>query len=160
MSGAFSAVRHGATPAAPTFVTVGAALQTAWARRIISGVPEATEWARSLAGILLARMHVAEVPLVAGSAIERNLRLVLGGRWNAAVASADRSPATLWHAEAAAWASIETHALRLQAAWLPGPGAVVAVAGLLAVDAWRTRAALEIAARGGKAPDEAFDVVA
>lgn len=147
-------------PGCSDLATVSAALQTAWARRILTGVPEATEWARIFAGVLLARMHVAHAPPVAGSVSDRNLHLVLGGGWDAAVALANRDSSELWRAEAAAWIAIEASALRLQTAWLPGPAAIVAVAGLLAVDAWRTRAALEIASRGGKAPDEAFDVLA
>jgi hypothetical protein len=48
----------------------------------------------------------------------------------------------------------------MQAGWRPAPSAVVAVTGLLAADAWRTRAALEMAAHGGAAPIEVLDVVA
>ena len=42
----------------------------------------------------------------------------------------------------------------------PGPGTVVGVAGLLGVDAWRVRGALELAARGGGRLAEVFDAVA
>ena len=155
---------------------VGVALQAAWARRVVFGVPEGGGWGRILAGLLLARMLAAGMPPVAGTAVDRNLRLVLGGRWEgvrslddlartlpraAAHALAEvRDVADLWRAEARAWSLIEADALQLQAGWRPGPAAVVAGAGLLAVDAWRARAALEAAARGGELPDEVVDVVA
>ena len=41
----------------------------------------------------------------------------------------------------------------------PGPEILVGAVALLAVDAWRVRAALEVAAHGG-GPLEALDVVA
>jgi hypothetical protein len=127
-------------------------------------------------GLLLARMIAAGTPPVAGSANDRNLRMVIGGRWTPTTKLADLTAvlsksasraldagdvaASLWRAEARAWKLLEKDALRLQRGWNPGPQAVVAAAGLLAVDAWRVRAALELAARGGRAADEVLDVVA
>jgi hypothetical protein len=155
--------------------TVGATLQIAWMRRVLYGVPEAANWARMFGGLLLARMLAAATPPAAGSSLERNLRLIVGGRWTSTTPLADlpSSIATcaaralgsdvagdLWHAEARAWSVLEQDALRMQRGWKPGPASVVAAAALLAVDAWRVRAALELAARGGHAPDEELDVVA
>jgi hypothetical protein len=163
-------------PGGTDMPTVGAALEVSWARRVAFGVPEAAGWAKMFGGLLLARMLAAGAPPEAGSPNERNLRLVIGGRWAGSAALADlpaslSKPAAralsageaagdLWRAEARAWTLLETDALRVQAGWNPGPGAVVAAAGLLAVDAWRVRAALELAARGGQFPDEVLDVVA
>jgi hypothetical protein len=102
--------------------------------------------------------------------------MVIGGRWSATTKLADLpsllstsasrtlagadTPDTLWRAEARGWNQLEADALRMQRGWNPGPEAVVAAAALLAVDAWRVRAALECAARGGRIPDEVLDVVA
>jgi hypothetical protein len=163
-------------PGGTDLPTVAAALQIAWARRVAFGAPETAEWAKMFGGLLLARMLVAGMPPAAGSANDRNLRLVVGGRWTAKTTLADLrtllphcaaralgtadDPDDLWHADARAWMLIEQDALRRQNGWNPGPGDVVAAAGLLAVDAWRVRAALELAARGGHAPDEVLDVVA
>jgi hypothetical protein len=162
-------------PGASDLSSVRAAMQAAWARRVAFGVPEAQGWAKIFAGLLAARM------VVAGQAsrsddIARNLRLVVGSKWqtvesfealasslpiSAAEALADvREAGDLWRAEARSWSLIEAQALRMQAGWRPAPSAVVAVTGLLAADAWRTRAALEVAAHGGRAPLEVFDVVA
>ena len=68
-------------------------------------------------------------------------------------------PTGLWRAEAGWWRRVEQdgfallHRGRFDAAPLIGAAAV------LAADAWRVRAALEIAARGGM-PLEVFDAVA
>lgn len=163
-------------PGGTDLPTIGAALTVAWVRRVAFGVPEAAEWAKMFGGLLVARMIAAGTPPVAGSANDRSLRMVIGGRWtdkttltalptllsrsaSRALDVADAADA-LWQAEARAWKLLESDALRLQRGWNPGPAAVVAAASLLAVDAWRVRAALECAARGGRMPDEVLDVVA
>jgi len=138
-------------PGADDIATVGAALQASWARRVAYGVPEASAWAGLFASLLIARMHAAGTAPEPGSVTERNLRLTPGARFE---------PTSSWISEARAWRSIEEQALGMGAGWRPGPGAVVAAVGLLAADAWRTRAALEIAARGGTPADEDLDAVA
>jgi hypothetical protein len=174
-------VRHGLAtsvwgdPGGSDLSSVAVAMQAAWVRRVAFGVPEAQGWARIFAGLLVARMVAVGYPSVAGAS-RRNLRLVLGGKWEsvpaigeladslstlAAQALADvREAGDLWRAEAGAWSLIEAQALRLQAGWRPAPSAVVAVSGLLAADAWRTRAALEVATHGGATPIEILNVVA
>ncbi len=163
-------------PGGADMPTIGAALTVAWVRRVTFGVPEAANWARMFGGLLLARMIASGTPPAAGSANDRNVRMVIGERWTATTRLADlpsllRGSAsraldvadvsdTLWRAEARAWKLLEMDALRLARGWNPGPKAVVAAAALLAVDAWRVRAALELAARGGRASDEVLDVVA
>jgi hypothetical protein len=163
-------------PGGTDIPAIGAALTVAWIRRVALGVPEAANWAKMFGGLLLARTIASGTTPVAGSAIDRSLRSVIGGRWtettklselpsvlsrcaSRALDAADAADA-LWRAEARAWKLLEQDALRLQRGWNPGPAAVVAAAGLLAVDAWRVRAALECAARGGRVPDEVLDVVA
>jgi hypothetical protein len=144
-------------PGGSDIAVVALGLQTAWARRVAFGVPEAAGWATAFAELMLARMRAAGTSPVPGSLTERNVRLVRG-RAAPALASGG-VPSDLWQAEARIWGLIEAQALRMHAGWRPGPAAIVAVAGLLAADAWRTRAALEVAARGGAAA-EVLDVVA
>jgi hypothetical protein len=53
----------------------------------------------------------------------------------------------LWRAERRWWARVETDALALARSPRPGPSVVLGAVALMAVDAWRVRAALEIATR-------------
>jgi len=162
-------------PGGSDLPSIVAAMQAAWTRRVTFGVPEAQGWAKMFAALLAARL-LASGKAFRSEAVSHNLRLVLGGKWeqvqsvdamagslplSSAQALAEvRDGNDLWRAEARSWTLIEAQALRMQAGWRPAPGAVVAVAALLAADAWRTRAALEVAARGGGAPLEVADVLA
>jgi hypothetical protein len=58
-------------------------------------------------------------------------------------------PADLWAAEARWWRAVEHDSEDLVRSPRPGPAVLVGAVGLLAADAWRVRAALEAAARGG-----------
>ena len=79
-------------------------------------------------------------------------------RW---VLAGVRDPVDLWRAEAGWWRRVEDDAFGLRRRAAFGRATVVGAAALLAVDAWRVRAALEVAARGGYGPAmEAFDAVA
>jgi hypothetical protein len=70
-------------PGASDLSSVGAAMQAAWARRVAFGVPEARDWAKIFAGFLVARIvAVGQVPR--SNDMGRNLRLVLGGKWESA----------------------------------------------------------------------------
>lgn len=162
-------------PGGSDLPSIAAAMQAAWLRRVTFGVPEAQGWAKMFAALLAARL-LASGQAFRSEPVNHNLRLVLGGKWEqvqsvgamaanlptsaARVLSDVRDGNDLWRAEARSWALIEAQALRMQPGWRPAPSAVVAVAALLAADAWRTRAALEIAAHGGKTPLEVSDVVA
>jgi hypothetical protein len=64
----------------------------------------------------------------------------------------------LWTAEAHWWARVERDAFLLVRRPQPGPATLVGAVALLAVDSWRVRAALELAARGGR--PEVLDAVA
>ena len=68
------------------------------------------------------------------------------------------APRDLWLAEAAWWARLEREASILLAKSVLGYPSVLGAVALLAADARRVQAALEIAARGG--PVEAYDAVA
>jgi hypothetical protein len=69
------------------------------------------------------------------------------------------SPDGLWRAEAAWRAAVERDGLRLLRTASLGSQTVVGAVAVMACDAWRTCAALEIAARGG-VPIEAYDELA
>jgi hypothetical protein len=68
-------------------------------------------------------------------------------------------PGDLWRAEARWWARVEQEGGALTRHPSPGHERVVGAVALMAVDAWRVRAALERAASGG-GPLEDFDAVA
>ena len=72
-------------------------------------------------------------------------------------------PADLWQAEAHWWTRVEREGYALLHRPISGPAPVIGSVVILAADAWRVRAALEVAARGGQADApalEAFDAVA
>ncbi len=69
------------------------------------------------------------------------------------------APADLWRAEQAWLARVEQDGLRLLRASSLGSGTVLGAVVVMACDAWRVRAALEIANRGG-GPLEAYDALA
>jgi hypothetical protein len=68
-------------------------------------------------------------------------------------------PADLWRAEARCWKRLEQDGNLLLRGSEFGVGPVLGAATVLAVDAWRIRAALEIASRGG-GPMGAYDALA
>jgi hypothetical protein len=82
--------------------------------------------------------------------------LPVEARWALAGIS---SPASLWRAERSWWARVEQDGFRLLRATAAGRGPVLGAVAVLAADARRVGAALEIAARGG-GPLEAYDAVA
>jgi hypothetical protein len=68
-------------------------------------------------------------------------------------------PADLWRAEAAWWKRVEDDGFALLHSRGSGPRPLLGAVAVLAVDAWRVCAALEVSDRGG-APLEVFDAVA
>ena len=69
-------------------------------------------------------------------------------------------PDQLWRGEGRFWAQVESDGAALLRRGEARVGSVVAVVGLLGADAWRTRAALELAAFGGGDLDGVLDAVA
>lgn len=151
-------------------------LEAAWMQRIADRVPEARGWAMAYAAIVLARIIASAAEGGAVTVARRTLCEVLGGRadgarsWSDLAACVPRAcawalegiehPTELWRAEARLWARIEREAFRLGATVQPGPEKIVGLVALLAADARRTRAALELAARGGGVLPSWFDAVA
>lgn len=95
-----------------------------------------------------AAMRAATVGELAGT-------LPSGARW----ALDGTVPATLWRAEASWRNRVERDGLRLLGGSPLGSGTVLGAVAIMACDAWRARAALEVAARGG-VPIEAYDELA
>ena len=149
------------------------ALRFAWARRVLGGVDEATEWAAGAVALLVARelllagrpaSDLARRPPGIGSAWREAtslpaLRAALPAQayW---VLDGVEDPSELWRGEAAWWRRVEADALRMSRAQL-GRRAVVGSVVLLGVDAWRVGGALEAAARGsGPGLTEVFEEIA
>jgi hypothetical protein len=145
-----------------------------WAERVATVDSHARDWAAAAVALLLASERFAAgrvaPPVLLAAAVS------LLGQRPADAASVDEmrrsmprrlawvldgvlSPADLWRAEAAWWSRLE----RDGSALLRTPGfdfsPVLGAAAVLAADARRIQAALELAARGG-GPLEAYDAVA
>lgn len=155
--------------------TIGLGLRIAWARRVLEGVEEAREWAAGALALLLARELLlagrrAEdlaVPRLSGIGLswreastlaELRERLPDEAGWTLAGIDDRRQ---LWRGETSWWKRVEQNAERLLRSSQLGRTTVIATVALLAVDAWRSAGALEIAARGGE-PDarEVFGQIA
>jgi hypothetical protein len=139
-------------------------LRLAWAARVRAGVPLAAAWAAGAAALVLATdlaarpgprtpTETAAVERVLGrDAADAATLPELGGalprpaRWALADVAAVEE---LWRAEAGWWLRVERDARAMTASSRFDLGPVLGVVALLAVDAWRVRAALELADRGG-----------
>ncbi len=147
-------------------------LRMRWAERLARSVPGTSRWASGLLAILVARelfvagrhpgpkawptSRLGKGWSRATSIRDLATRLPRDARWS--LEGID-DPADLWRAEAKWWGAVEGAALERLARFRPGqPEDVVACIALLGVDAWRTRAALAFAARGG-GRIEAFDEI-
>ena len=139
-------------------------LRLAWAARVRAGVPAAAAWAAGAAALVLAADLAAgpgpRTP-TATAAVERALgrgaaaattlpelgaALPRPARWALADVAAVED---LWRAEAGWWLRVERDARAMTASSRFDLTPVLGVVALLAVDAWRVRAALELADRGG-----------
>ncbi|HEY3437871.1 MAG TPA: hypothetical protein VGK35_09305, partial [Actinotalea sp.] len=145
------------------------------AARMAVEVRTAQDWAAGGTALLLAReLGFRTAPLLSGQARLLTSR-VLGPRAAAAgslTALQAALPATarwaltdvstpdgLWRAEAAWWTRVDRDALAMSRHGGPDSRALVGTVAMLAVDAWRVRAALELAARGGRVMED-VDAVA
>lgn len=143
-----------------------------WAERVARTVPGASDLAVGHLALLVARALFVEgrrpgrrgwpaAPLGTGwerAGSIRDLAARVPAAARAALAGVEDA-AGLWSAEARWWSTVERTALARQDRFRPGsPEDVVASVAILGADAWRTRAALEIASRGGR-PMEVFDAL-
>jgi hypothetical protein len=153
---------------------ISVALRLSLAERVSVEVRDARPWAAGAAALVLAR----ELGLRAAPPSTR-VRLLASRVLGRAAGNADSlaalraglpavaewalsdatEPEELWRAEAAWWARVDRDA----AGMAPQGGAdartLVGTVARLAVDAWRVRGALELAARGGRVVED-FDAVA
>ncbi len=156
-------------------------LRLAWADAVVAGVPVAAAWARSAAALLVLREVALErrqltppltrrasyvlgpafVDEVARGQTDMSvLRALLQSDTRSVLDDLDRV-GCLWRAEVSWWQRVEHDGFGLLRGSSYDQRPVVGAVAVLAVDAWRTRAALEVAARGGTGTAlEAFDVVA
>jgi len=142
-----------------------------WARTVVATVPSAADWALGAAAVLVAtqsflhgqpltEQQSRQARALLGTEADRGLadftqRLPAAAGW--ALADVEQ-PRDLWRAERAWWHRVERDGFRLLHDSRFGPDPLVGAVGVLAVDAWRAQAALEVAARGGR-DLEAFDAV-
>lgn len=149
-------------------------VQVAWALRVATTVPETSAWASGGLALLVARRRLLEQRALPQRVAVRAAR-ILG---TAALAVSDLAsfsqavPARagwalsgvtdvgdMWRGEVAWWLRLERDGFQLSGQ--PGfvRGRTIGAAAVLATDAWRCRAALQLAARGG-GPMEVYDAVA
>lgn len=136
-------------------------LTVVWLRRLAAEAAEVRPWAASAGALLCARLV-----LVNGTSPDQRLLTLLrpltGTGWTGAdtpealraslppaaarVLEPVAEPMDLWRAEAALATRVEADGFHLLRAGLPGPDVVLGAMAVLAVDAWRVRAALAAAA--------------
>jgi hypothetical protein len=144
-------------------------LRIRWARRVAAVSPETRPWAAGALALLIARERFADerpppgppVDLLGRDTAGADDLTGFGRRLPADAAWALHGTETsgdLWAAETRWWARLERdgHALLADSRLDLGP--VLGAVAVLAADARRVRAALELASRGGR-PLEAFDAV-
>ena len=149
-------------------------LTLVWLRRLAAVVPEAWPWAGACCALTAAR-----IVLVEGAApsprILQLLRPVIGRTWETAgdlaqfrvalpssvrpVLAGVEAPEELWRAEAGMRAAVEAEGFALLRRPRAGPEVVLGAIAVMAMDAWRVRAALAAAA-AGTGSSEVLDAVA
>ncbi|MBP2478852.1 hypothetical protein JOF53_007724 [Crossiella equi] len=157
-------------PGEGTPAAVAVSMGLSWAARVWAAVPEAAAWAAGGAALLVARQRFAAgAPLP--EPVARRARALLGehaatGTWTAfttglhptarwALAGLSE-PGELWRAELCWWSRVARDAALLSRRPRPGRATLLGTVAVLAVDAWRVRAALEAATLGARAL-EVFD---
>jgi hypothetical protein len=149
-----------------------------WAERVRTAVPEAAAWAAGGVALLAARRLTRPAPPPLPDVQRRLIDASLGAGWSQAATlpalrEAVARPAAwalvgvsdardLWRAETAWWQRVDRDAYGLLTASTFGPAPVVGAVAGLAVDAWRVRAAVDLAASGATPAerDEVLDAVA
>ncbi|MCV2393564.1 hypothetical protein OEB99_04520 [Actinotalea sp. M2MS4P-6] len=142
-------------------------LTAVWLRRVAREATPARPWATGAAALLVARLVLLGQPVP--TRLPGLVRGLVGDGWTRA-RDADGlrdslphalrpmlddvdGPQDLWRAEARFRERVHTDGLTMLRGALPGPPVVVGAVAVLAVDAWRVRAALTSAWSGG--PDRA-----
>jgi len=149
-------------------------LTLVWLRRLAAVAPEAWPWAGASCALTAAR-----IVLVEGAApsprILQLVRPVIGRTWETAgdlaqfrvalpssvrpVLAGIEAPEELWRAEARMRSAVEADGFALLRSPRAGPEVVLGAIAVMAMDAWRVRAALAAAA-AGTGSSEVLDAVA
>ncbi|HEY5247539.1 MAG TPA: hypothetical protein VIJ15_03680, partial [Dermatophilaceae bacterium] len=143
-------------------------------RRLAAVAPQAGSWALAACALIAARIVLVDEVAPSPRTLEL-VRPVLGDGWAGAGDLAElaatlppsaqhvlrgiEAPEELWRAEARMRAAAEADGLRLLGGSGHGQGVVLGAIAVLAVDAWRVRAALAAAA-AGTGSSEVLDAVA
>ncbi|MGK4585293.1 V-type ATPase subunit [Kitasatospora sp. HPMI-4] len=151
-------------PGGEGLAATGTAMRVAAAVRAADTVPPAHRWAAGRAALLAARGRFVTGRPLAGQAARHAARL-LGHRAVETVSFEDfrrrlvpaarwavdgvESPDELWRAEARWWKALDRDGRELLRGARYGLEPVVGAVAVLSADAWRVRAALELAERGG-----------
>ncbi|MFH9860421.1 hypothetical protein [Streptomyces sp. NPDC017202] len=161
-------------PGGDSPAAIATGMRVAAALRLAAAVPDARRWAAARLALLLGRetfvvgRRVPDVPahraarllgpraVAAGSYAEFRQALPATAGW---LLEDVEDAADLWRAEARWWDAVEQDGRELLRRARFGPRPVVGAAALLSADAWRTRGALELAARGGGPGDRAGEVL-
>ena len=165
-------------PGSDTVEGIRLGMRLSWAERVSASLVQARPWAVGAASLLVARRHLLDGSPVPEQTAVLATRLV-GARWPQSRTMAEyedsipsdarwslervAEPGDLWRAEAHWWSRVETDGFGLLRRPVGTPDPVIGAVAVLSADAWRVRAGLEVAARGGAgSPDalEAFDAVA
>jgi hypothetical protein len=149
-------------------------LTVVWLRRLAEVAPPARSWAQLVGALIAARIVLVD-RAQPSPRMRRLLRPVIGTGWETAADLGALSstlprvtrpalrdldePEQLWRAEACVRRTVESDGFRLLRTALPGPDVVLGAIAVLAVDAWRVRAALAAASLGAGA-SEVLDAVA
>jgi hypothetical protein len=152
---------------------VALSMQMAAADRLLAAVPETEAWVAGGVGLVLARELAAKRGPLPPGCIASAARVV-GWPTVEAVGLTDLMTALprrsawalsgvttgdeLWRAEARWWRRMERDAVGLTRRSVAGREVLVGTVGVLAADAWRVRAALELAARGGGPEEDLHEV--
>jgi hypothetical protein len=161
--------------------TIATGLRLAWADRLLGSVPEAATWARGgtlllllretmLAGRVLPAQLIDRAATVLGSSVVGEISTATTPRTLVPLLPVDirwtldgvNTPSDLWLSQGTWCRRVESDSFALLRSFSFGRATIVGAVGLLAIDAWRVRAALETAARTSRGPSalEAFDAVA
>jgi len=161
-------------PGGDSTYAVRMGIRARWAARAAALGDPARTWAAGATALLVANERFAAGraldPSIMGSALSllgpaasraATLEEMAGGLPARAgwVLSGITAPADLWRAERAWLARVEQDGLRLLRTSSLDSGTVLGAVAVMICDAWRVRAALEIAARGGR-PLGAYDELA
>ncbi|MFF4656380.1 V-type ATPase subunit [Streptomyces sp. NPDC001381] len=160
-------------PGGDSPAAVATGMRVSAAVRLAAAVPDAGRWAAARLALLVGREVFVVGRRLPDLSARRAARL-LGRRALGAGTYADfrqalpaaagwlladvGEAADLWRAEARWWDAVERDGRDLLRRAGFGPQPVVGAVALLSADAWRTRGALELAARGGGAGDWTAEV--